>query len=91
MARRTTGTTWRTAHRRPRLDGMTRGAETMEAKSFVEPRDCGYVVVGSRVSLDSPVNAFWEGYTAESLGWFLPVLTLEQVDDYWGYAGHAII
>jgi uncharacterized protein (DUF433 family) len=70
---------------------MTRGAETMEAKSSVEPRDCGYVVVGTRVSLDSPVNAFWEGHTTESLCQFFPVLTLEQVDDYWGCAGHAII
>jgi uncharacterized protein (DUF433 family) len=51
----------------------------MEAKSYVEQRDGGYWVAGTRVSLDSLVYAFREGYTAETLAQSFPVLTLEQV------------
>ena len=39
----------------------------MGAKTYVEYRDVGYWVTGTRVSLDSLVYAFREGQTAESL------------------------
>jgi uncharacterized protein (DUF433 family) len=51
----------------------------MEAQSYVEHRDGGYWVAGTRVSLDSLVYAFREGQTAESLAQSFPVLTLEQI------------
>ena len=51
----------------------------MEAKTYVEHREGGYWVTGTRVSLDSLVYAFREGQTAESLAQSFPVLTLEQV------------
>jgi uncharacterized protein (DUF433 family) len=49
------------------------------AKSYVDQRDGGYWVAGSRVSLDSIVYAFLNGQTAESIAQSFPVLTLEQV------------
>jgi uncharacterized protein (DUF433 family) len=58
---------------------MTREEDTMEAKSYVEQRDGGYWVAGTRVSLDSLVYAFREGHTPETLAQSFPVLTLEQV------------
>lgn len=51
----------------------------MAAKSYVEQRDGGYWVTGTRVSLDSLVYGFREGHTAESLAQSFPLLTLEQV------------
>jgi uncharacterized protein (DUF433 family) len=51
----------------------------MAAKAYVEHRDGGYWVAGTRVSLDSLVYGFREGHTAESLAQSFPVLTLEQV------------
>jgi uncharacterized protein (DUF433 family) len=51
----------------------------MEAESYVEQRDGGYGVAGTRVSLDSRVHAFREGHTAETIAQSFPVLTLEQV------------
>lgn len=53
--------------------------EVNVSKQYVEQRDGGYWVVGSRVSLDSIVYAFLEGQTAESIAQSLPVLSLEQV------------
>ena len=49
------------------------------SKHYVEQRDGGYWVAGSRVSLDSIVYAFLEGQTAESIAQSFPVLSLEQV------------
>jgi uncharacterized protein (DUF433 family) len=49
------------------------------SKQYVEQRDEGYWVAGSRVSLDSIVYAFHEGQTPESIGQSFPVLSLEQV------------
>lgn len=49
------------------------------SQDYVETRDGGYYVTGSRVSLDSIVYAFRNGQTAEAIGQALPVLTLEQV------------
>lgn len=51
----------------------------MAAKSYVEQRDGGYWVAGTRVSLDSLVYGFRDGHTAESLAQSFPLLTLEQV------------
>ena len=56
-----------------------RAGDLMEAKTYVEHREGGYWVTGTRVSLDSLVYAFREGQTAESLAQSFPVLTLEQV------------
>lgn len=49
------------------------------SKQYVEQRDGGYWVAGTRVSLDSIVYAFLGGQTAESIAQSFPVLTLEQV------------
>ena len=46
---------------------------------YVEYRDGGYWVTGTRVSLDSIVYAFWKGQLAESIVDSFPALTLEQV------------
>lgn len=46
---------------------------------YIERRDGGYRVAGTRVSLDSIVYAFLEGQTAEGIAQAFPVLTLEQV------------
>jgi len=48
-------------------------------KQYVEQRDGGYWVAGTRVSLDSMVYAFLGGQTAETIAQSFPVLTLEQV------------
>ena len=48
-------------------------------KQYVEQRDGGYWIAGTRVSLDSAVYAFLGGQTAESIAQSFPVLTLEQV------------
>ena len=48
-------------------------------KAYVEFRDEGYWVAGTRVSLDSIVYAFLDGQTPESIAQSFPVLTLEQV------------
>lgn len=47
--------------------------------NYVERRDNGYWVAGTRVSLDSIVYAFHAGQTAESIAQMFPVLTLETV------------
>ena len=49
------------------------------SNQYVEQRDGGYWVAGSRVSLDSIVYAFLDGQSAESIAQSFPVLTLEQV------------
>lgn len=48
-------------------------------RRYVEQRDRGYWVAGTRVSLDSIVYAFLGGQTAESIAQSFPVLSLEQV------------
>lgn len=47
--------------------------------SYVEQRDAGYRVAGTRVSLDSVVYAFRSGESPESIAQSFPVLSLEQV------------
>lgn len=50
------------------------------SESYVEQRDGGYWVRGSRVSLDSIVYRFLEGLSPESIATdCFPVLTLEEV------------
>jgi uncharacterized protein (DUF433 family) len=46
---------------------------------YVEQRDGGYWVQGTRVSLDSVVYRFLEGLSPESIADCFPALTLEQV------------
>jgi uncharacterized protein (DUF433 family) len=49
-------------------------------KEFVEKRDEGYWIAGTRVSLDSVVFAFNDGLSPETIAAeCFPVLTLEQV------------
>ena|SRR2546426_3820897 len=47
--------------------------------AYVERRDDGYWVSGTRVSLDSIVYAFRRGASPETIKSSFPVLTLEQV------------
>ena len=48
-------------------------------RNYVDKRQEGYWVAGTRVSLDSVIWAFLDGQTAESIAPSFPVLTLEQV------------
>jgi uncharacterized protein (DUF433 family) len=48
-------------------------------KNYIEQRDEGYFIVGTRVSLDSVVYAFRRGASPESIQRSFPLLTLEQV------------
>jgi uncharacterized protein (DUF433 family) len=49
------------------------------AKDYIEKRDGGYWVAGSRVSLDSLVYAFLRGASPENIAQSFPLLNLEQV------------
>ncbi len=51
----------------------------LENLPYVEQRDGTYWVSGTRVSLDSVVQAFWSGQTPESTAQSFPTLSLEQV------------
>ncbi len=48
-------------------------------KSYVEQRDGGYWVTGTRISLDSIVYAFKRGAAPESLKHSFPLLSLEEI------------
>ncbi len=48
-------------------------------KEYVEERDGGYYVAGSRVSLDSIVQCFNEGLSPETIAGEFETLTLAQV------------
>ena len=48
-------------------------------KDYVEKRNGGYYVAGTRVSLDSIVYEFRTGASAESIAQSYPVLRLEEV------------
>jgi uncharacterized protein (DUF433 family) len=50
-----------------------------KTRQYVEKRNGGYYVVGSRVSLDSIVYEFLEGASPESIVRNFPSLSLEQV------------
>ena len=49
------------------------------AREYVEQRDGGYWIVGTRVSLDSVVYAFLRGAAPEGIVQSFPVLRLEEV------------
>lgn len=49
------------------------------AKSYIEQRDAGYWIAGTRISLDSVVYAFLNGESPESIAQNFPLLSLEQV------------
>ncbi|MBW4471104.1 MAG: DUF433 domain-containing protein [Stenomitos rutilans HA7619-LM2] len=49
------------------------------AKQYIEQRDQGYWVEGTRISLDSIVYAFLNGESPESIAQNFPLLSLEQV------------
>jgi uncharacterized protein (DUF433 family) len=49
------------------------------AKEYVEKRDGGYYIAGTRVSLDSIVYEFRTGASPESIAQSFPTLRLEQV------------
>lgn len=48
-------------------------------KQYVEQRDQGYWIKGTRISLDSVVYLFLDGESPESIAQNLPLLSLEQV------------
>ncbi|MEK7487084.1 MAG: DUF433 domain-containing protein [Planctomycetota bacterium] len=48
-------------------------------KPYVEFRDGGYWITGTRISLDSIIYAFLQGQIAENIAQSFPLLTLEQV------------
>jgi uncharacterized protein (DUF433 family) len=48
-------------------------------REYVEQRDGGYWITGTRVSLDSIVYAFLRGAPPEGIAQSFPVLTLEEV------------
>jgi uncharacterized protein (DUF433 family) len=49
------------------------------AKEYVEQRDGGYWIIGTRVSLESVVCAFLRGAALESIAQSFPILKLEEV------------
>jgi uncharacterized protein (DUF433 family) len=49
------------------------------SNEYVEQRDNGYFIKGSRVSLDSVVYAFLRGESPEGIADSFPVLGLEQI------------
>lgn len=49
------------------------------AKSYIEQRETGYWIVGTRISLDSVVYSFLDGESPESIAQNFPLLSLEQV------------
>lgn len=51
----------------------------VQTKPYVEQRDKGYWILGTRISLDSVVYSFLSGESPESIAQNLPLLSLEQV------------
>jgi uncharacterized protein (DUF433 family) len=49
------------------------------AQGYIEQRDGGFYIRGTRVPLDSVVHEFRNGVSAESIRQAFPTLTLEQV------------
>jgi uncharacterized protein (DUF433 family) len=48
-------------------------------KQYIEQRDEGYWLQGTRISLDSIVYAFLDGESPESIAQNFPLLSLEQI------------
>ena len=51
----------------------------ISTKQYVEQRDKGYWITGTRISLDSVVYSFLNGESPESIAQDFPLLSLEQV------------
>ena len=51
----------------------------VQPKTYVEYRNNGYWIRGTRISLDSVIYRFLEGLSPESIRQSFPLLTLEQV------------
>ncbi|MBE9050058.1 DUF433 domain-containing protein [Nostocales cyanobacterium LEGE 11386] len=49
------------------------------AKQYIEQRDQGYWIAGTRISLESVVYGFLNGESPESIAQNFPLLSLEQV------------
>lgn len=49
------------------------------AKSYIEQREAGYWIAGTRISLDSIVYAFVTGESPEAIAQNFPLIALEQV------------
>jgi uncharacterized protein (DUF433 family) len=49
------------------------------ARDYIEQRDGGYYIEGTRISLDSVVYAFLRGESPEGIAESFPALTLEQM------------
>lgn len=49
------------------------------ARNYIEKREGGYWIAGTRVSLDSVVYAFLRGAAPESIAQSFPVLSFEEV------------
>jgi uncharacterized protein (DUF433 family) len=49
------------------------------AKEYIEQRDGGYFIAGTRVSLDSVAYAFLRGESPEGIAESFPALSLEQI------------
>jgi len=54
-------------------------AEVAVSETYVEERNGGYWIAGTRVSLDSIVYAYHRGASPESIQRSFPLLKLEQV------------
>ncbi|WP_041555879.1 DUF433 domain-containing protein [Nostoc sp. PCC 7524] len=54
-------------------------ASPTPVKQYVEQRDQGYWIEGTRISLDSVVYAFLNGDSPENIAQNFPLLSLEQV------------
>jgi uncharacterized protein (DUF433 family) len=48
------------------------------AKAYIEQRDAGYWIAGTRISLDSVVHSFLNGDAPETIAQNFPLLSLEQ-------------
>jgi uncharacterized protein (DUF433 family) len=53
--------------------------KAMSNKEYIEQRNGGYYIKGTRISLDSVVYAFRRGSAPESIQRSFPLLTLEEV------------
>lgn len=49
------------------------------AKDYIEKRETGYYVIGTRIPIDTIVTAFLNGDTPETIRSSFPSLTLQQV------------
>jgi len=52
---------------------------SMMGNDYIDPRDGGFYIKGTRVPLDSIVYEFRNGASPESIRQAFPILTLEQV------------